>query len=190
MDSMDAGTLDRMLHDLGDLLGARRHHYHVAVLGGTALLLHELVSRTTRDVDVLGLREDGQWLPLPELPGPLAEAVGDVARLHGEDEKWLNAKASALLAVGMPAGWEGRLSPMDFGLGLRVSLVGREDLVATKLYALTDQSPTSKHANDLLALGPSPDELAAAAAWCRRHDPSPAFAGQLEQVLAWLWERR
>jgi hypothetical protein len=186
---MDATSLDRMLNDLGDLLGARRLHYHLAVLGGTALLLRRVVTRTTRDVDVLGLREEGRWVPLPELPAGLAAAVGDIARLHGEDEAWLNAKPSGLLAAGMPEGWEDRLSDRDFGDGLRVSLLGREDLVATKLYALTDQSPTSKHAGDLLALGPSPAELAAAAAWCRSHDPSPAFADLLEQVLAWLRER-
>jgi hypothetical protein len=159
------------------------------VLGGTALLLREVVTRTTRDVDVLGLREEGRWLPLHELPPALAEAVRDVARVYGEDADWLNAKPSGLLAAGMPAGWEARLADREFGAGLLVSLLGREDLVATKLYALNDQSPTSKHAGDLLALSPSPDELAAAAAWCRSHDPSPAFADQLEQALAWLRER-
>lgn len=89
----------------------------------------------------------------------------------------------------MPEGWEDRLTARDFGTGLRVSLVGREDLISTKLYALTDQAPTSKHADDLLALRPSRTELQAASAWCRHHDPSPAFAEQLDQVLAWLQER-
>lgn len=116
-----------------ELLGARGRQYHVAVLGGTALLLHEIVSRTTRDVDVVGLRDQGRWAPLEELPEPLEEAVRDIARVHGEDEDWLNAKPSELLRVGMPEGWEDRLTARDFGTGLRVSLVGREDLISTKL---------------------------------------------------------
>jgi hypothetical protein len=186
---MDAVTVERMLADLGEALGARGLRYHVAVLGGTGLLLHEIVSRTTRDVDVVGMREAGRWVALETLPPPLDEAVRDIARLYDEDEEWLNAKRSDLLRVGMPEGWEDRLTARDFGPGLRVSLVGREDLISTKRYALTDQAPTRKHADDLLALRPTPAERERAASWCRGHDPSPAFAGQLDQVLAWWRER-
>lgn len=106
-------------------------------------------------------------MPVQQAPDAVQEeptVVGVPCLTHnyGEDEDWLNAKPSGLLAAGMPAGWEARLADREFGAGLLVSLLGREDLVATKLYALTDQSPTSKHAGDLLALSPSPDELAAA----------------------------
>jgi len=178
--------MGQMLTDLGDLLAARGLRYHLAVIGGTALLLRAVVDRTTRDVDAIGMLEDGEWVPLDELPPDLAGAVEDVALLHGESKDWLNARPRDLLRIGMPRGWEERLSHSTFGGALEISVIGRIDLIHTKLYALTDSGPLSKHAADLLALSPSAAELRDASTWCRQHDTSPTFADQLEEAVAWL----
>lgn len=183
---MDGAILDQLLSDLGDLLGARGQFFHVAIVGGSALLLRRIVDRTTRDVDIVGVFLDEAWVAVDDLPPELERAVHDVAQLHGEPLDWFNAKPSDLLKVGLPAGWTTRRWEVSYGTGLCVSVVGREELIATKLYALVDQAPTSKHADDLIALGPEPDELERAATWCRHHDPSTAFADQLDQALSWL----
>lgn len=48
------------------------------------------------------------------------------------------------------------------------------------------QGPKSKHAEDLKALEPTPEELRAAAAWTRTHDPSPGFRDELRAALRQL----
>src|SRR5665647_3824579 len=72
---MGRDSMGQMLTDLGDLLAARGLRYHLAVIGGTALLLRAVVDRTTRAVDAIGMLEDGEWVPLDELPPELAGAV-------------------------------------------------------------------------------------------------------------------
>lgn len=85
----------------------------------------------------------------------------------------------------MPDGFIDRAERRDYG-GLEALLASRLDQIHFKLYACVDQGPRSKHTADLLLLTPAIEELDAAAAWCRRQDPSPAFAGQLEQALTYL----
>jgi hypothetical protein len=63
-----------------------------------------------------------------------------------------------------------------------LQIASRFDQVHFKLYAAVDQGPDSKHADDLRRLRPTVEELEAAAAWCRQHDPSGAFAEQLAQA--------
>ena len=71
--------------------------------------------------------------------------------------------------------------------GLRVGLVGRRDLVFFKLYASADQTgPENVHVRDLLALRPTAVELAAAAEWVRRQDPSPGFHEILAKVVSYV----
>lgn len=65
-------------------------------------------------------------------------------------------------------------------------LLGRRDLIALKLYAAVDQGPDSKHVTDLRALGPTSEELLAAARWTRMHDPSEGFRTHLVQALAYF----
>jgi hypothetical protein len=50
---------------------------------------------------------------------------------------------------------------------------------------MVDQE-VGRHEDDLRALEPTPDELAAAARWTLTHDPSPGFRQELEAVLRYL----
>ena len=67
-----------------------------------------------------------------------------------------------------------------------MGVAGRLDLIFLKLYAAADDiGPASRHFTDLLALGPTPDELAAARTWITdTQDPSLAMAQALEAVTA------
>lgn len=94
-------------------------------------------------------------------------------------------KASGVLRWGLPEGWTDRLEVRRYG-ALEILLAGRIELVCTKLYALVDQGPASKHAGELRALRPTEAELEVAARWAAEQDTSEAFTSQIQQALAWL----
>jgi len=67
--------------------------------------------------------------------------------------------------------------------GLVLHIADRRDQIFFKLYAAVDQGPRSKHFDDLRRLEPTVDELRAAAAWARTHDPSEGFREELRGAL-------
>jgi hypothetical protein len=123
--------------------------------------------------------------PLPE---PLVIAAREVAVDLDLPVDWLNNGPSSddggLFRLGLPLGLAERLDWRDFGGKLAVAFVGRYDQIHFKLYAAVDQYG-GYHATDLQALHPADEELLAAAAWSRSHDPS---AGYLESLKTFLRE--
>lgn len=165
-----------MLAALGELLGSRGRRYELVLIGGASLQLHGVISRPTRDADVLAERVDGQVVPLPSLPDHLRAAVQDVGEAYGAAPDWLNTGPQSLIELGLPLGFEARLERRDFEPGLVIWLAGRYDLVCFKLYAAANEWPTrGRHIQDLRALAPVPADLLTAARWARSHDPSPGF---------------
>lgn len=65
-----------------------------------------------------------------------------------------------------------------------MGLAGRADLIALKLHAAVDTDVRSRHYRDLLALAPTPDELAEAAVWVRAQDAGEGFATLVTEVIA------
>jgi hypothetical protein len=67
------------------------------ILGGSALALLGVVTRTTDDCDVLD----------PEIPATIAAAARDFAAESGIDADWLNSKAHDFVAIPgcLPEGW-------------------------------------------------------------------------------------
>jgi hypothetical protein len=103
---------------------------------------------------------------------------------------WLNADAALQWLQGLPPGLADRVTWRDYGSALRVGLVGRRDLIFFKLYAAADdRNANSVHMRDLFVLTPTSDEIAAAEAWVRTQDPSPAFAGLLDKALNYVRAR-
>jgi hypothetical protein len=141
-----------------------------------------LITRATRDLDIVALVEGGQYVASRTLPAPLAEAVRDVGEVLGIGDDWLNVGPSALMDFGLPQGFAERAEVRNFG-ALILHLASRVDQIYLKLYAAVDQGPRSKHIEDLKALRPSPAELRGAASWARTHDPSPAFREELRAAL-------
>jgi hypothetical protein len=177
--------LDQALQALGEFLADRGLTHEVFVIGGGSLLLCGYIERPTEDLDVVALGRNASLVSAQPLPDDLVAAVTDVAALYGLAPTWLNAGPTSLLDLGLPEGFRARTKTQVYG-ALTVHHASRRDQVFFKLYATVDTSPRSKHAQDLQRLAPTRAELLAAAAWCRTHDPSEAFAGQLLQVLAWL----
>ncbi len=187
MADLDRSSLTTALRALGDVLGARGHTGDLVLVGGAALLLRGTVTRPTKDGDILGERRaDGSIGRLDQLPPWLARAAADVARAYGLADDWLNLGPSSLLEGLLPAGFEERLSLVEFG-ALRLWVAGREDLVALKLWAAADRWPApGRHLADLEALAPTNGELRNAAAWTRLRDPSPGYRELLDALLGRL----
>lgn len=170
------------METLGEVLQHRGQSAELAVIGGGSLLLSKLIERPTKDLDVGALVIAGAYQQAQPFPEFLTRAVQDVAAATGLRSDWLNAGPASQLALGLPTGFAERTTVRRFG-ALSLHVASREDPICFKLYASADLGPRSKHVVDLVALGPTPDELAWAAAWCREQDPSEAFDQQLALAL-------
>lgn len=182
---MDRTGLEGALAALGDVLAYRSETYEIVLVGGGDLVLRGIISRSTKDADIVGQRlSDGQIMALHRLPDALARAVSEVADAHDLAPDWLNVGPESLLDLGLPAGFEDRLTARHYG-GLTVWLAGVYDLICFKLYAAADHWPSrDRHLDDLRVLRPTEADLLSAARWSMTHDPSPAFRSQLAAVLA------
>jgi hypothetical protein len=184
---MDRTGLDGALAALGDVLAYRGEAYEVVLVGGGDLVLRGIISRSTKDADIIGQRlGDDRIVPLRMLPDALARAVSEIADALDLAPDWLNVGPESLLDLGLPAGFEDRLTARHYR-GLTVWLTGVYDLVCLKLYAAADHWPSQdRHLDDLRTLRPTKADLLSAACWSMTHDPSPAFRSQLAAVLAHL----
>lgn len=185
MDELDQSRTHQLLAAVGEQLTAGGAHAELVVIGGSALLAVGLISRPTRDVDVVALLADQTLVDPRPLPAELIAARDRVARDFGLPENWLNAAPADLLDFGLPEGFVERLERHDYGSSLTVHFASRFDQVHFKLYAMADQG-AGKHEADLRSLSPTRAELLAAARWTRTHDPSEGFQEQLLATLAYL----
>ena len=175
----------RLLNGRLELAGAPR--FNLVVCGGSALAATGLVTRTTKDVDIVALMDDdGVLLDPAPLPQVLVREAHEVALDLGLQQDWLNNGPSSdeggLFRLGLPEGFVDRLAWVTIGERLTVGFISRYDQIHFKLYAAVDQSG-SYHAIDLRELQPTDEELLAAAAWTRTHDPSDGYLLGLQWFL-------
>jgi hypothetical protein len=178
-------ALEEALRTLGAVLQQRGTPYSILVVGGGSLLLLRLIDRPTGDLDVVALAEKGVYRKIETLPAPLATAAAQVARALELADTWLNTGPASLMDLGLPSGWEDRLSVRTYG-ALEVHISSRFDLICCKLYAAVDRGSNDKHYSDLQELDPTADELTQAARWTITHDPSEGFRSELLGCLASL----
>lgn len=179
-DALD--SFDEPLAVLGQLLQERGHRYALLAIGGGALQLLGLISRPTRDIDVVALVDGRELIALDGLPTPLQRAVEDSASVLRLPKTWFNAGPRSLMEFGLPERVLERAHPRTWG-GLTLHIADRSDQIFFKLYAAVDQGPRSRHFDDLRRLRPTTDELRLAAAWARTHDPSEGFRSELRGAL-------
>ena len=181
---MDHSVLDGAMSLLGNLMVARkRSPIHLVVCGGSALIALNLVTRTTKDVDVLATLDHGQLNCARPLPGWLLEDANAVRTELNLPDNWLNDGPADenLFRLGLPAGVAGRLVQREFGPALQVSFISRYDQIYFKLYAAADQG--GRHFTDLKKLSPTAEELLAAARWTFTQDISEGFRQIIGEVL-------
>jgi len=157
----------------------------LVVCGGTALAALGLVSRTTKDVDVLAQAEEtSEGLEIRRMnafPQWLAEAAKTVARDFGLPEDWLNLGPASQVESGLPEGFEERLAKIVYGRYLAVYFISRTDQIYFKLYAAVDRN--DYHVQDLFALNPTDREVEGAAKWVLTQDVSVGFRSILRDFL-------
>ena len=161
--------------------------YRLVIGGGAALIARSLVSRTTKDVDIVALLDDDGKLISPDpLPKELLSVAETVQHTLDLKDEWLNNGPSrepgGLFQLGLPDGLVERLSRRDFGTRLTAFFLDRCDHIHLKLYASVDAGP-GRHVDDLLELNPTGEELAAASKWAIRQDPSGEFRIMLISML-------
>lgn len=168
----DVNLLEHALANLGELLESRGQSFELVAVGGSSLMLLGLISRPTKDLDVVARVVDGQYESPDPLPPELVEACEVVGDNLGLGDDWLNPGPAALLADGLPPGFEQRVHTQHHK-GLTLHLADRFDQICLKLDAVIFDDPESRHLADIKALAPSPDELRRAYPWVANRDASP-----------------
>jgi hypothetical protein len=162
------GAFDRFLVGRGLRLSA-------VAIGGAALNLLGVISRPTKDCDILH----------PALPREIAEAAAAFAadlRARGEvlADDWLNNGPSSL-ADHLPAGWQDRVQPLFAGAALTLTALGRADFLRAKLWALCDRGLDLP---DCIALAPTAAELELVRPWLEAQDINPDWPEHVRATLA------
>ena len=161
-------------------LADRALRLDAVVIGGAALNLLGVVSRPTKDCDIL----------YPQLPAAIAEAArAFAAELRGRGQvladDWLN-NGPASLADQLPSRWQRRLQTVFNGQAIVLRSLGREDLLRAKVFALCDRGIDL---SDCLALAPTTAELAAILPWLEQQDINPDWPAHVRATMEDLGRR-
>ena len=161
----------------------------LVICGGASLLAAKVVTRATKDVDIVAFRsESGQILAPVPMPDYLLAAAAAVARDLGLDAQWLNNGPSSdeggLFQMGLPAGFADRLTGRVYGSRLSVYFISRTDQICFKVFSATDRGGVD--IADLQALKPTEAEMETAARWAMTIDVSPEFRTLLQELLKTL----
>jgi hypothetical protein len=156
---------------LGELLEERSvPPLRLIVCGGTALRALGIVTRVTKDVDVLARRGevDGELFPAWPLPDEVRDAVAEVATELRLPSNWLNTSTSMLMVPldELPAELWSEIQEEDFGRCLRIGFVGRVGQIHLKMYAALGRVE-QRDVDDLVALAPTGEEWERVAKWLR-----------------------
>ena len=159
----------------------------IVVCGGSALIATGLVPRTTQDVDIVALMKAEVLVDSEPLPDYLLNAAGNVGTILSLPADWLNNGPASQFQMGLPPGFQERLTTVVVGKKLTVHYIGRYDQIFFKTFASADRG--GYHVSDLQALNPSDEELIAAARWCMTQDTSEAFRMILKDMFKQLgWQ--
>jgi hypothetical protein len=153
--------------------------FEAVAIGGAALAIMGVISRETKDCDIL----DPQ---IPKVIQLLAEEfareqtkIGNVLR-----PDWLNNGPSSLVK-NLPSGWQKRVEPLFSGTHVKLTTLGRLDLLRTKLFAFCDRGTDRQ---DCLALKPTAKELSECLEWVKHQDSNSKWPKHVEEMFTSLSE--
>jgi len=164
--------LQKALSLLGGILEVRdTAPVELVVCGGAALRAIGLVSRPTKDVDVLARRGeiDREVMVAWPLPPFLLEAVAQVAAEMRLPTNWLNASTGmhTMALEHLPAPVWSDLVEQDYGSRLRIGFVGRKGLLFLKAHAAIDRNE-KRDLFDLKAIDPTSAEWQEVLDWLEK----------------------
>lgn len=115
-------------------LAARGLRLEAVITGGAALNLLGVVTRPTRDCDVIQ----------PELPAAVVQASrAFAAEMSAKgaplEHDWLNNGPQSLVPL-LPPDWQSRTTIAFAGRAIELRSLGRPELIATKIFALCDRA--------------------------------------------------
>ena len=188
MKTIDVSKLNEALQLLNEqLILIDAPATEIVVCGGSALIATGLVPRTTQDVDIVALMQAEVLVDSEPLPDYLLNAAGNVGTILSLPADWLNNGPASQFQMGLPPGFQERLTTVVVGKKLTVHYIGRYDQIFFKTFASADRG--GYHVSDLKALNPSEEELIAAARWCMTQDTSEAFQMILKDMFKQLgWQ--
>ena len=188
MKPIDVSKLNEALQLLNEqLILSDAPATEIVVCGGSALIATGLVPRTTQDVDIVALMKAEVLVDSEPLPDYLLNAAGNVGTILSLPADWLNNGPASQFQMGLPPGFQERLTTVVVGKKLTVHYIGRYDQIFFKTFASADRG--GYHVSDLKALNPAEDELIAAAKWCITQDTSEAFRMILKDMFKQLgWQ--
>ena len=161
-------------------LWERSLSFEAVVFGGAALGLLGVVSRQTRDCDILH----------PKLPKAIQDAAKEFAKIRNVKgdllaDDWLNNGPSSLTDV-LPTGWKDRLQVAYKGKAIILHCLGRIDLLRSKIFALCDRGIDLQ---DCIALAPTNSELEEIRPWLEQQDANPDWPVHICAILDDLRQR-
>lgn len=156
-------------------LSARNLRFDAVVIGGAALIIMDVVSRKTKDVDCLD----------PEIPEDIKKASIEFSELHKEfrlSEEWLNNGPIDLKRV-LPTDWQLRLVNLFEGKAIHFKTLGRSDLINSKLFACVDRGIDFE---DCVGLKITLAEFKESYDWICLQDANPLWKKQVNLVFSKL----
>lgn len=161
----------------------------VLCCGASALCMLGLLSRSTMDVDVLGVVvQDRDLDPCEDFPEGMERAIANAGLELGLADDWFNGSASSLLKRGVPKGTLERslAHRRTFGPCLTVRFLDRRDQIALKLFAAMNPADGIRHLKDLEEISPLEEEVSHALAWMGGWESSAAFRAKLKALVVGL----
>lgn len=147
--------------------------FECSIIGGAALSVLKVTNRFTRDVDCL----------IENIPEEIKTSAINFAKENPQlnlAKDWLNNGPSQLLK-NLPDGWQSRLQLAFNGTNLKLTTLGRSDLLKTKLFAYCDRNDPDYA--DLLKLKPTREELSESIAWVKLQDANPGWPDNVEKLF-------
>ncbi len=169
MNEVNLITVFELLDDF--LVSGRSAPVWLVVGGGSALLVQQLGSRQTKDVDVMALREwEGNVVSAYPLPDAVKLAAAKVAEELRLDPDWLNGAASlhGIDLSLLPSWFWQEIDTREYGKCLKISFIGRKGLILLKLSATLDRNQR-RDMEDLTCLSPTRSELEELLRWVLRN---------------------
>lgn len=164
-----------IIKEFDEFLKLKKATFTGVAIGGAPLVLLGIITRETRDCDIIDP-------VIPKQIEALAVEFAKEKRARGGavEDTWFN-NGPISLKDKLPKDWKNRLQLVFKGKVLTLYAPCREDLLKTKLLGLCDRG-TDK--SDCLALRPTKKELGEAVAWVKDQDGNPGWPKHVEEVLA------
>lgn len=165
-----ANQFSKVAVEFDKFLAQKNLFFDVTVIGGAALNILQISQRLTTDVDCLA----------PTIPDDIKKASLEFQITFPElglIKDWLNNGPSSLVRD-LPQGWPSRLTQGFKGTNLIINVLGRPDLLKTKLYAYCDRN--NPDFEDLLLLKPTQEELLDSIAWVKERDGNPGWPANVD----------